>query len=545
VDLRDYARVLRRRWRLVLVCLLLGIGGAVAYVETATPMYTASTQLYVAAQGGNIQDLQSGVTVGQDQVQSFAQIINSPKFTGPVAAQLSDGLTAKQISDEITATAPLNTALLNVSVNDASPQRAAAIANGVSSYFATYAENLNAGNRLNSPVTVSVVRAADVPGAPSSPDKKLDIALGLIIGLVVGIGGAVLRETLDRSVSSPEQVSELVDLPVVGAIAHDPDASQRPLIVSSDPRSSRAEAFRQLRTNLQFIDVDHRPRSIAVTSSVPSEGKTTTAVNLAITLADAGLNVCLLEGDLRRPKAADYLGLEGAVGVTDVLVGNRTLDEALQEWGQERQLHFLASGPLPPNPSELLASQGMEQLLRELEGRFDLVLIDSPPLLPVTDGALLSTAASGAILIVRHGKTHRDQVVRAVEALRVTDAHIYGAVLTFTPSKGPDSYYYGYGYRYDRKAGRPRTEAPLAPPIPRRLDAPTPNGRHSAERTPRGALTATERLRTGGSLEPHWPEAFYSPFGQGTSEASEPADSSPEEQDDPQQASGTADPERS
>jgi len=471
VDLRDYMRVLRRRWRLVALCVFLSIAGAAAVVLTVTPQYTATTQLYVAAKNGNVTDLATGTSASQQLVQSYAQIITNPTVTGVVSNRLHDGRTAIEISHEVTASAPLNTQLLDVSVTDPSPTQAAAIANTLSNYFALYAANLQAHKKLNSPVQVTVVRHADVPTSPSSPRKALDLAIGLVIGLVVGVGGAVLRETLDRTVTTPDQIHELLDLPVLGAIALDPDAANRPLVVSGNPRSTRAEAFRQLRTNLRFIDPDSHPRSLAITSSVPSEGKTTTAVNLAITLADAGQRVVLVEGDLRRPKAADYLGLEGAVGLTDVLVGAVPLRDALQSWGARRQLQFLASGALPPNPSELLASQGMHELLRVLEEHFDMVLIDSPPLLPVTDGALLANAASGALVVLRHGKTRREQVARAVDSLRAADATVYGVVLTFTPTRGPDAYYYGYGYRYDPTRGRHRGESAsgpstVAPPVP-------------------------------------------------------------------------------
>ncbi|MCA1721071.1 MAG: CpsD/CapB family tyrosine-protein kinase [Actinobacteria bacterium] len=224
------------------------------------------------------------------------------------------------------------------------------------------------------------------------------------------------------------------------------------------PRAARAEAFRQLRTNLQFLEVDEPVRSFVITSSVPKEGKSTTACNLAITLAQAGVRTLLIEGDLRRPRIADYLGLEGAIGVTNVLIGQVPLQDALQPWGNGT-LSVLASGPLPPNPSELLASRGMHELLAEVEKSFDMVIIDAPPLLPVTDAAILSTMTGGALLGVRCRSTKRDQLRRAADALEAVDARVLGAVLNMVPRRGPDAYYsYGYGYggysTYDRKHGK-------------------------------------------------------------------------------------------
>jgi capsular exopolysaccharide synthesis family protein len=465
VDLRDYMRLLRLRWRLVAACVVLGVGGAAAFVFTATPVYTAQTQLYVAAASDNISSAVAGTTLGQDQVQSYAQIINSPQVTGLAATELGGQVSATQIGKEVTATAPLNTQLLDVTVTDTDATRAAAIANATSEQFAQYAEDLNAGSGLHSPVKVTVVRRAQTPTSPSSPKKPLDLGLGLVVGLAVGVGGAVLREVLDRTIKSPEQIREMLDLPVLGAISRDPEASAHPLIVAGAPRSTRSESFRQLRTNLRFVNPDRPPRSIAITSAVPGEGKSTTATNLAITLANAGVQVCLIEGDLRRPKVATYLGIEGAVGLTDVLVGTFGLDDAIQLWGTQGELKVLASGPLPPNPAELLASHAMSETLRELERRFDLVIIDCPPTLPVTDGALLANAADGALIVIRHGRTRRDQVLRAVESLRAASVHVFGVAMTFTPTRGPDSYYYGYGYRYD--ANQPLMDAELAQSVPR------------------------------------------------------------------------------
>jgi capsular exopolysaccharide synthesis family protein len=495
VDLRDYLRILRKNWLLVALCTLLAIAAAAASAYTAKPKYQASTQLFVAARdtGADIAGLAQGGQFTQQRVQSYADIIESPDVVAPVAAQV--GLTPKRVAHEVSASAPLNTVLVNVHVTDTSPQRAQAIANALSDEFATYVADLETTpGSATSPVKVTVVKRAALPTAPVSPRKKLDVGLGLLVGLAVGVGGAILRETLDTSVRDPEQVQRDLGLPMLGAIATDPDARKRPLIVHADPHSPRAEAFRSLRTNLQFVDVDHSPRSIVVTSSVPEEGKSTSAANLAISLAQTGLKVLLVEADLRRPRLAEYLGIEGAVGLTSVLIGQASASEAIQPWGTEGKLHVLASGPNPPNPSELLGSQGMAHLMHELERDYDLVLFDAPPLLPVTDAAVVASIASGAIMIVRHGSTKREQLARAVDSLRSVGATIYGVVMTMTPSRGPDAYHYGYGYgyRYDRHSTQQRGPAELTTPVPASPVAPaSSNGSaHS------GALAPPSPYRT-------------------------------------------------
>jgi capsular exopolysaccharide synthesis family protein len=239
--------------------------------------------------------------------------------------------------------------------------------------------------------------------------------------------------------------------PVLGAVAYDRAATQAPLITSLGNHHPRFEAVRILRTNLQFLDIDRDHKVIAVTSSVAGEGKSTTACNLAIALAQTGTRVVLVEGDLRRPRVSEYLGIEKTVGLTTVLVGRVALDAALQEAGTPG-LDVLTSGALPPNPAEILQTDAMRALLAELRHRYDVVLIDSPPLLPVTDAALLASIADGAILVVRHGETGHDQVRAAVERLDSVGARLLGTVLSMSPAK--ELTRYGYGYGYDRPAER-------------------------------------------------------------------------------------------
>ena len=484
MDLRDYVRVLRKRWKLVALCTLLAIGAAAAITWHTTPLYKASTQLFVAAHdnASDANSLNAGGQFTQQRVQSYADIVNSATVAEAVARDLGPGRTAGQIANEVSASAPLNTVLINVSVTDPNAKWAQAIANSVSDQFATYAADLETPTgAATSPVRVTVVKRAGLPSSPVSPRKALNLILGLLVGLAIGVGGAVLRETLDTSIKDPEQLQRDLDLPTLGAIAYDSEAPKRPLIVHVDPKSSRAEAFRQLRTNLQFVNIDAAPRSIVVTSSIPEEGKTTTTANLAIALAQSGIRVLLVEGDLRRPKMADYLGIEGAVGLTNVLIGRVSLQDAVQPWGPDALLHVLPSGPTPPNPSELLGSQGMAELIHELEGNYDLVLIDAPPLLPVTDAAVLAALASGVVVVARYGHTKREQLSRAIESLRAVGVAVYGAVLTMTPVRGPDSYYYGYGYRYDEKKAKAAERIDLVRPVARAAPVAKSNGGPVAE----------------------------------------------------------------
>lgn len=470
VELRDYIRVLRKRWKFIVLLTVLALVGAGAASVLATPQYEARTQLFVSTQAsGTAVELLQGSNFTQQRVKSYADVVTSPVVLDPVISELGLEESPRSLAARISAEAPLDTVLINISVRDESPEQAARIANAVGESFTTVISELEepTGDG-SSPVRISTVDPADVPEAPVSPNTKLNLALGLLVGLALGVGAAVLRETLDTSVRGEDDVRQVTDASVLGGIAWDDEAPKRPLIVQASPHSTRAEAFRQLRTNLQFVDVANHPRSIVITSSVPGEGKSTTVANLAITMAEAGSRVCLVEGDLRRPMVTEYLGLEHSVGLTTVLIGQADLADVVQPWGAGN-LHVLPSGQVPPNPSELLGSAAMDKLLRTLENSYDVVIIDAPPLLPVTDAAVLSKLADGAVIVVGSQKINRDQLARAVANLEAVDARLLGVVLNLLPTKGPDAYsYYSYGYASYEHGGAPEAPALTGRAAPRR-----------------------------------------------------------------------------
>jgi capsular exopolysaccharide synthesis family protein len=455
VDLHDYFSVLRKRWRIVCLTTLLCVSGAGLLTLVTAPVYEAQAQLFVsAASSADANELLQGSSFTQQRVKSYADIVTSPQVLDPVIKDLDLGTTSAELAGRVTADVPLDTVLINVIVRDGSAERAAAIASAIASGFSKTVVQLERP-RANGPalVKVSVVRTPAVPTTPVAPSPIRNTVLGLLLGLAAGFGLALVRDLLDKSVKGERDLRAFTDAPVLGSIGFDPEVPGRPLIVQADPHSPRAEAFRQLRTNLRFIDAAKHPRSIVVTSSVAGEGKSSTAANLAITLAAAGSRTLLVEADLRQPQVAEYMGMEGAVGLTSVLVGLADLDDVLQPWGSGRELDVLACGMIPPNPSELLGSQAMVDLLRQLEARYDHVIVDSPPLLPVTDAAVLSTLTGGAVMVVGAGRVNRDQVEKALEALAKVEAHVLGVVMNRLPIKGPDAYAYAYSYTTDADRG--------------------------------------------------------------------------------------------
>lgn len=451
MDLRDYLDVLRTRWKLVVTCTLLGVIAAGLASLLATPMYTSTTKVFVNAADSqsNVGTAYTGSLYTQQIVKSLVDVVNSQRVTQAIVDDLHLDRTASQVSAQISATNPLDTVIVEISVTDPNPRVAQAIATAAATQFTAAAkEYTQPGVTDNALVTVNVVQPANLPTTPSSPRTKINLALGFLVGLAIGVGAAVLLETLDTRIKSVEGLSKYFAAPLLAVIAYDSDAAKHPLITQTSGHSARAEAMRQLRTNLQFVDVDHRPRSIVVASSIPREGKTTTAVNLAITLAQTGEQVILVEADMRRPKVADYLGIEGNAGVTDVLIGRAKLEDVLQPWGRTGNFWVLASGPLPPNPSELVASHAMGELVKQLEERA-FVIIDVPPLLPVTDGAVVAQYTGGALLVVASSKVRREQLRTAEENLAKAGGRLLGHVFNMASLRGPDAYRYGYSYRYE------------------------------------------------------------------------------------------------
>lgn len=451
MELRDYVRILHKSWVLILASLLFGLGVAAVYSIVVAPKYQAATELYVSVRSGDAAatgDLVQGTNFARQAVTSYVDVVDSAIVLDRVIEQLALDTTSAELATQVEADSPLNTVLIEIVVTDGDPVAAAEIANAVGTNFAEVVVNdlEKPEGEAVSLVKIETIQPATVPSAPSSPNVPLNLVLGALVGFAIGIGIAVLRSVLDTRIHSLHDIAQVTDKPLLGGIALDPGAGARPLIVHDDPRNPRAESFRSLRTNLQFVNIEGGPRSFVVSSAGPGEGKSTTTANLAISLAETGASVALIDGDLRMPKIADYLAIEGGVGLTDVLIGRAELSDVLQKWGRGR-LFVLPSGRIPPNPSELLGSAAMANLLATLTERFDYVLIDAPPLLLVTDAAVVSKLAGGAILVAASGATKKHELAGAVRALESIGSRLLGIVVTMLPTKGPDSYGYG-NYTY-------------------------------------------------------------------------------------------------
>jgi capsular exopolysaccharide synthesis family protein len=485
LTLQDFIKLLRSRWVTICITTLVAVLGAVAVTLLTTPLYQASTRLFVStASGASATELYQGNRLSQERVKSYAELLMGETLAQRTIDKLALDMSAEELQKKVKASAKLDTVLINVQFLDQSPLRARDIANTLSDEFVTMARELETSPGGAEPdARVVVEQRASIPEHPVVPKTARNIAMGLGLGLLLGLGLALLRDRLDNTVKDRQTLEEITNAGIVGNIPLDKERRTAPAISFDKDNSAIAEAFRKLRTNLQFLSVDNPPRVIVVTSSMPNEGKTTTAINIALALAEAEHNVALVDGDMRRPMLDMRLDLIGQVGFSTVLSGKASLSDVLQKTKYPR-LTVLTSGAIPPNPSELLGSLAAQKVLGEMRANFDYVIVDSSPLLAVTDAAVLAANSDGALIMARYGQTKREQLTHAVGNLEDVGAPLLGVVFTMTPARGSASYsykYYGQGTTPSRSleavprsepSGRRRHNEVSEPALPRKIIGP-------------------------------------------------------------------------
>lgn len=476
MDLRMLATALRRHWWMVVAGLFAGLAATAAWVSVQPTEYSATTSVFVSVGGdSDAAGLSTGSTYARSQITSFSQAITTAAVLQPVIDDLKLSESVPELARRVSAAVDPSSVIVSISVAYPSPTMAANIATSVEESFTETVSRLVPGEGGSSPVTVSVLEPAAIPTEPSSPNPLASLTVGVIMGLLIGGASAALRSLLDTRIRTLDDVSDITDTPVLGGVFFDKNAAQNRLIVDSDPMSPFAEPFRALRTSMQFVGSTRGSRTFVITSALPGEGKSTTTANLALAAAATGASVVLVDGDLRRPRVADYMGLVEGAGLTDVVIGRAALEEVVQPW-RDTTLSVISAGTVPPNPSELLGSEGMSETLAALEEDFDYVFIDSPPLLPVTDAAVISTMVGSTIVVVSAATSRSPQLRSALAGLERAGTDAAGIVLSMVPVRGAEAYEYVYEYREHEAVSVAKRLGRLLPQ-PRRAAAQTTSAR--------------------------------------------------------------------
>lgn len=449
---------LKKRWYLVVVAAFLGGALGLATSMMATPIFESKATLFISInQGSSGTDLNQGTAYAQNQMQSYARLATTSRVLQPVIDDLELDVTPLTLARNIVVTTPGNTAILTIRASSTSPDRAAAIADAVALSLAGVIEELSPERVEGAPsITASLVDGAVVPQYQVSPNKPRETLLSAVVGFLVGVAGVLLYGLLDTRIPSIAVLKATVSLPVLGAITRVKAGREGVgLVVASDPLGHASEEFRRVRSALMYAGVSERLHRILVTSSSEGEGKSTFSSNFALTLAELQSRVLIIDGDFRKPRLADILGVEGAVGLTSVLLGEVTFEQALiRRHGSG--LDILTAGSIPPNPSEMLASRAMRELLDDVAPLYDYVILDSPPVLSVADAMLASPLVDGAILVVDAGKTRRHQLSQAVMSFETAGGRFAGTVLNKVRQKSASDGYYveSSSRRSRRRRGR-------------------------------------------------------------------------------------------
>jgi capsular exopolysaccharide synthesis family protein len=439
VDLRQLLRTLQHQWRFVAAVFGACVVIAAGLTSIIAPMYSSTAQIYITATGqslGNADPFNASL-YAQQRITSYAALATDPSVLKKVIERVGSSLTTDELAKQTSSVVTPGTFILPITVKDKNPGSAQDLANAMADEIAALVTQLETPPATATNKNPAPALAAQTPGEasynpdPVSPNLTLNVIVGGLLGLLVGVAGAVLRETFDTSVKTSHELAELTGSSVMAVIPYDSGVKKHPLMTSPQASPLAGEPYRVLRTNLQFVDLDSKRQMFVVSSAVPKEGKTVTAVNLALAMASSGREVLLIDADLRQPGVAAMLGLDNSRGLITAVTGEARLDEVVQQ--QAPGLMVLGTGPLPPNPAEVLDTEAVRNLLSQAHDDYDVVIIDSPALLPFADAAILAGMVGGVLLVVKHGKTSRDDVLQSMDRVNAVGARIHGVIPTMVP----------------------------------------------------------------------------------------------------------------
>lgn len=459
MTIADLLQIVRKHLASAIISFVVVFAAVAAVTFIMPPKYTATAEVFAtyAGQSGETQttnDMSSGANYLNTQIKTYPELVKTEAVLQPVIKDLGLDMTTTDLADVVTATNPTNTFMVDISAEVGDPQQAADIANSVAKNLADQISSDLYNN--SSPIKLTVVQKAQTPSGQSSPNIPLYLVAGLILGLIVGIGVALLKDILNTKVDSTDDVRELTHASSLGTV---PQATilddSRPVVVAQ-PAGSEAEEFRRIRTNLSFLTTtatQGHGRLLVITSTDPSEGKTTVSSNVAVALAEEGKSVLLIDADLRHPSIAHKLGIEGHVGLSHVLSRQASPADVIQKYWKPN-LHIMPAGKRPANASILLNSDLMKEMVKQALTQYDYVIIDTAPLSVASDATVFGRMAGGLVLVTGKGIVEKKELENTVTALQTAEVPILGFIFNFAdPKKMHSKNYYYYYYEDGNKRG--------------------------------------------------------------------------------------------
>jgi capsular exopolysaccharide synthesis family protein len=431
MEIRDYLSVLRVRWKAIVACALVGLAAAVGVTIRTPKTYEAQTSLFLSVSvGQSASELSRGFSYAQGLVNSYAQVATQPVVLAPVISQLGLDTTPGKLAQQMKASAPLDTVIIDIVVRDESAKLAADIANRTAAQLRSSVADLVPTSGATTPVDITVVSPATVPDSPSAPRIPLNLSIGLLLGTAVGVLLALARDAFDARIRTRRDVSRITDVPVIGSatvVEAGGPASRNP---ARRRRQREAdEHVKELRTNFQYMRDARLLRTVAFTSAMDDAPVARVVAGLGRELARVGVRTLLVDADLRQPVLSRGLQMDGGEGLSTILAGEAPWPRVIKQSG-EGPLYVLPAGPMPREPSLLLDAAAMSSLVGALGEAYDVVLVKSPPVLRVADGLLQARVADGAVVVTDQEAMNRDTLAEEVQALEVAGADVLGIVLS-------------------------------------------------------------------------------------------------------------------
>ena len=462
MSIADLLQIVRKHLASAIISFVVVFAAVAAVTFIMPPKYTATAEVFAtyAGQSGETQttnDMSSGANYLNTQITTYPELVKTEAVLQPVIKDLGLDMTTTDLAGVVTATNPPNTFMVDISAEVGDPQQAADIANSVAKNLADQISSdlyNNSSSSNGSPIKLTVVQKAQTPTSQSSPNIPLYLAVGLIFGIIVGVGVALLRDILNTKVDSTDDVRELTHASSLGTV---PQATilddSRPVIVAQ-PAGSEAEEFRRIRTNLSFLTTtatQGHGRLLVISSTNPCEGKTTVSANVAVALAEEGKSVLFIDADLRHPSVAHKLGIEGHVGLSHVLSRQASPADVIQKYWKPN-LHIMPAGKRPANASILLNSDLMKEMVERALTQYDYVIIDTAPLSVASEATVFGRMAGGLVLVTGKGVVEKKELENTATALQAAEVPILGFIFNFAdPKKIHSKNYYYYYYEDGNK----------------------------------------------------------------------------------------------